>query len=319
MTYFIHWHPAETALPRLINNEIWNYKRGFSMVMTGSNKWKIRTGKSIAALYLSSLVDKTLTADTVRERVFYKPSDLLRAQDRIDKRHEIGRALIPDESEELISNTAWQSVTNRCVALSVATGGYRRTFMPWVTPTFGYIDKRIRLMLNGWGSTYLTMKSDRKMRSVMRFYLIATNDMGDKIWRAKPEFFDQHEKKLIYCTYYDVTLPQTKEFQEMKDVYEEFSREAKSQINKNQLEIVEQEEENILRASEKDDKDIGLLFDQIKTNEHIERAIATKGKVTDDQVRWVLDKEKKRATIRGVKNLTFELNAYARGLKNGPD
>jgi len=301
--HFIPWQPVETALPRFIKNELWNMRRGYSMVMTGSNSWKIRTAKSVTALRLASLVDPTFNEDTVTERVFYKPSELLTALDYVGRRKEYGRAFIVDEAEEMISNTAWQSSMNRSIALTAATGGYRRTFIIWVTPTLNYIDKRIRLLLNGWGMTQLEMGRN-EMKASMRFYQISTNDVGDRLWRRKIPFYDKEEHKVIRSVYYDVGLPN----KNMLDAYTAHSYAAKDALNLRLRKTIENEEKEILGEKTLADFDRDLLLDKLKQDDLISGALAKKGKVSYAQVEYVVEQMKKSVPVRKLHSLTTALN-----------
>jgi hypothetical protein len=267
--------------------------------------WKIRTGKSVTALRLASLIDKTFNADTVTDRVFYKPSELLSALDDIGRRKEYGRCFIVDEAEEMISNTAWQSSMNRAIALTAATGGYRRACIFWVTPVLNYIDKRIRLLLNGWGMCQLNMRTGNKMSAGMRYYAIATNDIGDQIWRRKLSFWDNEDAKQIKASYYDVDLPDV----EMLKRYVEHSNAAKDALNIRLRKTIENEENEILGEKTVAEFDTDLIVDQLRRNNFISKALNEKGKVAERQVNFILKKEmNKHVTARKVGEITMALN-----------
>lgn len=252
------------------------------MVMTGGQRWKVRTGKSWTGYVLCKQIDPTFNSS----RVVYRPSELLNLLKKFDRDKEYGRAILVDESEELVDNTEWQKAMNKAIALAIATGGYRRVFIVWVTPTFDWIAKRIRRLINAWGSTELSMSEGQNyVKCKLHYYEIGTDEEGDKIFKHTPKYYDNLQHRVVYCNSYDVSSF-AKLYPDDKEEYERKSVAYKEELNATITETIRISEEDVFKTKKTSIRDLNLLMDQALQFDNIKSKLSKKGKVSSVDVKF---------------------------------
>ena len=278
-------------------------QRGYCLAMTGGSRWKIRTGKSETAIMWAKLVDPSFDCS----RIIYRPTDLLKILNKIGKNKDYGKAIVVDEAEELVANTGWQSAMNKAISLAIATGGFRRTFIIWVTPTFDWIDKKIRKLINGWGSTEMHLDQFHKKRCTLRFFEIGTDDSGEKIFKHTPKFYDHVDGRVVHANKFEIKSLQ-EVFPELRAEYIEKSTAFKEELNTLLYEIVKTEENSVLKNKSFSSESVQLLVDSALQYPIVKTSLADKGKVTVAQVRYSFLNDGKTLPERTYKDIANGIN-----------
>ncbi len=126
-----------------IYNRVHRMKFNYLALVTG----KHRTGKSLTAVTLSYLLDKTFW-DDFENRVVYTGHGFMEACEHLRKNNIIGGAIVFDEAGVGAPSREWWSKANRAISYAVQVFGYLRPIIFWVTQDASFLDSQPRKLLD---------------------------------------------------------------------------------------------------------------------------------------------------------------------------
>jgi len=130
---------------RHIFKRIHTYKFNFLGMITG----KHRVGKSLTAISMSHVLDKTFE-ENIRKRVVYFPNDFMTALQDIKKKNIIGGAIVWDEAGVGIPAREWYDTANKSISYVLQVFGRYRPIVYFVTQDVSYIDSQARKLFHGF-------------------------------------------------------------------------------------------------------------------------------------------------------------------------
>ena len=177
-----------TRPPLIKHFRYYNERKGQALVfaLTGGQHMRTGTGKSYTGLKFGQEMDR----DFGMHKVVYFPKDFLDVMDYIEDRGEMSQMVLVDEGEVTAPAHLWASFTNSAIGYTLATFRYLKCNACFCSPTFAWLDKRIRFLVSHWGIT--EKKYDDKIepgkkqsRVELKMYELRTNFMGDKLFAKK--------------------------------------------------------------------------------------------------------------------------------------
>lgn len=101
------------------------------------------SGKSLSAISLAASVDEDFQVD----QVAFTPLEFVRLIKKFDSPGNKGRFIIYEEAGVTADNRTWQTPINRFLAYIAQTFRYTNLGVIFTVPHFGFIDKKLRLLL----------------------------------------------------------------------------------------------------------------------------------------------------------------------------
>ena len=208
---------------------------GVLMVITG-NRWdKTGVGKSYSAMKIGELTDKTFHIGRVADT----PYNFVKCFDEME--HNVARGsgkpiasqvAIMDEGQIIAPNTAYQTITNKGIFYTMSTFRYLHAIAIICTPSFLWIDKRMRTLCNIWGECYKEIDDKGKPSVKMKVYEISTDDLGEQIIFRKMRFYDKSDKRIKILNSYKVGYINENLAKEYEDRHTEFKKRFRTDILK---------------------------------------------------------------------------------------
>ena len=192
------------ALPRYFDYFFNRLEVGTVACISGSQRLKTGCGKSWTALKLGETIDPNFSIDNV----VYHPSEFLKVMDRIEENGKSGQVVVIDEGEITAPANLYFAFTNKAISYNLATFRYLRCMAIFVTPSFSWLDKRVRTLTNFFGYTekhfgnWRTKKESAFVR--LKLYNIETDPLGDKIYRKRITMYNTTIKRPTTFSYFDV-------------------------------------------------------------------------------------------------------------------
>lgn len=218
------------------------------------------TGKSWAALKIGEAVDPTFSI----KKVCFKPSEFLAALEEVERSGKSGQVIVLDESELAAPSSKWQSVSNQSIAQSMMTVRNLRCLIICVTPTFSFLDKRLRILCDMWCWPIKTVE-DGKIKVYLYVNKIKTDLLGEKMFFARMRFYDKEHKRVVIVKRFQVQKP-TKE---LTTVYEEkadaFKKESRAKLYKKALEAESDEFEE--KGEQNFREEVNRILDNVRIKE----------------------------------------------------
>jgi hypothetical protein len=276
----IEFDKSEEALPKFFNFLLHKLGQGFLMAITGGTGAKVGTGKSLTAIRIAEMVDPNFTVDDV---CFY-PSEFLKRVQSIRESRKTGRVLILDETEITAPSTAWHSIANKTIAQTIATFRYLKCMCIVVTPTFSWIDKRLRSLVTFWGYPVLTHDGQRK-RVSLYFYKVKTDLLGDSIYFQKLRFWDRRNRYVAVAKEYRVNLPS----EDLVSAYNAKQLEFKDKLGEKLLREARAFEESMLGELERGPRgrlNISELADLAWQSSVVRSELSERGRVSAETIRY---------------------------------
>lgn len=274
MGLFIPYDDSAQALPSYFKHQLLKMKRGGLIAITGGSGTKMGVGKSWAGLKIGEAIDPNFTVD----KVCFKSSDFLKQLEAIETSRIPGQVLILDESELAAPSTSWQSIANETIAHSMMTMRRLRCLVICITPTFGFLDKRLRVLCDMWCYPIRVIESHR-----IKIYLyvnrVKTDLLGEKIFFSRLRFYDRNIKKVVVAKRFKVGRPNKL----LTDAYEEKASKFKSESQAKLLERALREEQK--QFSDKSKPNFKDKIEEIMANPAIkERMLENKGRISASQI-----------------------------------
>jgi hypothetical protein len=261
--------------------------QGLIIAITGSQFSKTGTGKSYSAMKISEEMDKNFGID----RVVYHPRQFLRAMDNIEQHGLASQCVVVDESEVLAPSSAYMSFTNSAISYSMATFRYLRSNAFFCTPTFNWLDKRVRYLCNFWGVSEKTLDEGNKPIVKLKMYRLRTSFFGDKLMAQKIRV--KYKGRMMNLKTIKMNLPSP----ELVEAYEKVSREYKSNYRKEVSKAIEQFEK---ATSNSGGMSAEELFQKCSEDgKLIEEMTSKKGRITAELILFKFPNMNRKEAIRG--------------------
>jgi hypothetical protein len=271
---YISFDKPEEALKKYFNYYFNGLKIGLVTSITGSPFLKTGTGKSWTAGKLGEILDKDFSID----KVVYYPKEFLQVADKIEEIGKPAQVMVTDEGEITAPAYMYYSFTNKSIFYSLATFRVLRAMNIQVTPSFMWLDKRIRTLVSHWGYTEKSLKANRTVVK-LKLYRVKTDLFGEKIYFNKITMFNKEIQRLV--TFKDfIVSPPSEEFQV---AYEKKAYEFKSNLRKRL--IPELEKWEAYQFAE-ETKDIHGIVNEIAGNKEIINQLVTqRGRLDIDLIK----------------------------------
>ncbi len=150
-----------------------------------------------------------------------------------------------------------------------------------VTPTFLWVDKRVRTLISHWGYTELFMQGGEK-KVHLHLYRVKTDLFGEKIYLQRLRFYDPIQQRIAIVKNFLVKLPS----QQLVEEYEKKARQFKQSLRKNLLEEVQKLRMETGEGVKETLKDIAY---KLLENKYVLSELKEKGKVSTTTVASVLN------------------------------
>ena len=281
---FISYSRPQDALPNYFNYYFYGLKVGHVISMTGSPTLKMGGGKSFTAIKLGEVLDKDFSID----KVVYYPKDFLAVMDRVEKKGTIGQVVVVDEAEITAPAQMYHQFANKAMSYTLSTFRYLRCMSIMVTPSFSFIDKRIRTLVThiGYPDKKYTGNSSNNTEVYLRLYRLTTDLFGDKLYLNKIKMYnkcdpDPSKHRVVSFKEFKVGLPS----QPLQDEYNKKSMEYKEGLRKSLIpELAKWEAFQFNEVK----KSAAEIIDDVTNNVELIKELTTKrGKIDVD---LVLDK-----------------------------
>lgn len=205
---------------RHIFKRIHTFKFNYLGMVTG----KHRVGKSLTALTMSHVLDKTFE-ENIRKRVVYFPNDFMTALQDIKKKNIIGGAIVWDEAGVGMPAREWYNTANKSISYVLQVFGRYRPIVYFVTQDVSYIDSQARKLFHG----FYEMNRMGNNCAISRPFDVKYNKRTGKVYYVYSRFNmrneDAHGIKLILKKINIARPPK-----ELEKVYEEHSKIFKDKI-----------------------------------------------------------------------------------------
>jgi len=285
-TYSWKEHPDE-ILKQIILRETHLYKRGTLITIAGKGKRKTGTGKSYLALKMAYDTDKWFHIG----KVVYNVGELLKALDEIEEtnkhQRKNGQVVVIDEAGSLISADKWASVINRAVSYIFQTFRYLRAGVILVMPMKKLLDKRVRTL------SETNLVSDVKINP----------NTGTRVFSftAYANLYDEFQDKEYRKTLYALHFPTRKVFlakdipvrkindEQLLEEYEKKSRQWKGKIREVLIDEIYAYEKTLKKSFT--EQEIEKIVQLINNNDEFFKAIIYKGKIDEDLLAYLIEKE----------------------------
>jgi len=177
-------HLISTLYLRHIFNRIHEFKFNFLGMITG----KHRTGKSLSALSMCHILDKTFEK-SLEERVVYYPNDFMTALHKIKQRNIIGGAIVWDEAGVGIPAREWYDISNKSISMTLQVFGRYRPIVFFVTPDVTYIDSQARKLFHG----FYEMSRINNRYAIAKCFDVRYNKRNTKVFYVYSRFHMKHD------------------------------------------------------------------------------------------------------------------------------
>ena len=297
----ISFSSKQDAIKKIFGHHTGLMKMGVVMAMTGNTMQKCGCGKSVTAIKIGELLDKDFNVD----KVAFSPREFLSGLDKIEEnkaqhsgKPKIGQVVVMDEGEITASSNTWFSFTNKAIFYALTTCRYLRGMAIIVTPSFKWIDYRMRTLMNYWGSTTKYIK-DGKPKVMLKLYEIHTDMMGEDLYFRKPILYDLKNKRYTKMSKFDVNLPS----KELLDAYEKKSLKFKKDLRTDLVkEIIKFETQTGAKDPEKKLK-LDDVANTILKDESIMKFIVDKNRISRTFLQHKCDEKGLDLTTRQVSSL----------------
>jgi hypothetical protein len=248
---------------------------GMVTCISGSTFIKTGTGKSWTAGKLGEDID----SDFDINKVVYHPKEFLTVMNLVENTGKSGQVVVIDEGEITAPANMYYSFTNKAIFYTLATFRTLHCMAIFVTPTFAWLDKRVRTLVSHWGYTEKTMGSGGKISVKLKMFAVKTNMIGDKQYFQRLTMYNRDMSRLVKFNGFNVAKPS----EQFQIDYEKKSLEFKQTLRKGLIPEMEKFEKFQLREEKKPLREI---VDEIASSPDIIRSMVnTKGKMDRDIIR----------------------------------
>lgn len=273
----ITYNHGEKPLIKYHKHKLLVARQGVTTIMAGDQWTRTGCGKSYTSVRLGELIDPGFSID----KVVYSPREYLTAMDKIEESGEKGQVVVVDEGEVTASSAMWQSFRNKAIGYNLATGRYLQCMSIFVSPTFGWLDKRIRVLADHFGTTSKVVGASRKPIVKLRYYRIATSQVDDRIWFKKISMFNRTSRQINTFKEFKINLPN----EELIAEYEKKALNFKKGLRKELLHDLGKLEKQEEGKAFGERIDFQTLMTKALQKPSIRKMLVEKGKVTNNLLR----------------------------------
>ena len=156
---------------RYIWDMVHNYQFNWLQAIVG----KPRVGKSLCALKMAEMLDKKFTVD----KIAFTPQQFLKLADELKYN---GEVIIFEEAGVSYSTRTWHTITNKMINICIQTWGYKHGIALFTLPSWTFLDKQGRLMLNCLSE----VKRFGSQKPVMYNSILSPDTWSGDIYRGRP-------------------------------------------------------------------------------------------------------------------------------------
>ena len=268
----------EEPLQKYFNHYFNKVKVGLVTSIVGSSFLKTGTGKSYTALKMGQICDK----DFGIHKVVYYPRDFLKVMDLVENNGKPGQVVVVDEGEVTAPAHLWQNFTNRAIGYNLATFRYLRCMSIFVSPSFAWMDKKVRQLTNHLGYSEKTIVTGGATKVKLRLYRLTTDNYGEKIYMRKIKMYNTTANQIVSFKSFAVSKPS----EDLCERYELKAREFKVSLRQGLIKDMEAFDRYQTQKKDKPERvDVKELLADALANEVIQRDLREKGRVTNPTVR----------------------------------
>jgi len=165
------------AYIRHIYREVHNKKFSHLMTITGRH----RTGKSLAAIILGCLLDKTFY-ENMEKRTVYTAVEFSMAIQKMSEENVRGGVIVWDEANLGLSSRNWYTEANKHINFTVQAFGFLLPIVIFVTQDVTFLDSQPRKMFH----TFMEVDRNNNEYSNIRPFLISISKRSGKIFYSYP-------------------------------------------------------------------------------------------------------------------------------------
>lgn len=227
----ISFNSGESPLKRFFDHHTKRLGIGQVVVLTGAPGQKVGGGKSVTALKLGELLDDSFSID----KVTFSPRDFLTQLDKVEATKTPSQVVVLDEAAVSAPSTDWFSLSNKMLHFCFTTSRYLRAVSILVTPSFNFIDSRLRSLVNAWGYPTRYASQGDKDEVKLKLYTVRTDLEGEKRFFRKITMYNATDKRMVKFNSFMVSMPSQKLF----DAYEAKSLAFKNDLRKSLIEQID--------------------------------------------------------------------------------
>lgn len=268
----------EVPLIKYHHHYLHTSKVSLNSIITGDSFLRMGCGKSYTALRLAELIDP----DFGIHKVVYHPIDYLKVMKEIEQSGKKGQVVVVDEGEVTANSALWQSIRNKAIGINLAVGRYLQCMGFFVSPTFGWLDKRIRVLANHLGSTSKVVTSGGTPTVNLKYRRLTTNEHDERLWFKNLRMFSVDAQQIVKFKQFKVSLPS----EDLICAYEKKAISFKSDLLSEYIKLVgefdaKEEEKQVKFVKPK----LQELASKALDKPLIREMLQEKGKVTNNLVR----------------------------------
>lgn len=192
----------EEVLVKYFTRYMKDLKMSLVVSLTGGTDMKTGSGKSYTALRIGELIDKDFSID----KVVYKPIEFLQVIDRVKESGKTCQVVVVDEGQITAPAYLYHSFTNKAIFYVLTTFRYLNSMAIFVTPTFSWLDKRVRFLVSHWGQCYKILQEGR-LRVFCNLRKVKTDLFGEKIYLQKIRMYDKNLNRVVAFKHFIVNKP----------------------------------------------------------------------------------------------------------------
>ena len=291
---YLHLDRPDNAINTLFDNELNDYKRGFTMGMFGSNVVKTGGGKTVAASAIALDYDETFNVD----RVVFSPAGLLKSLAEIEEKRIKGAFVICEEAQNYASNRTWFSLFNKAIMHTIATFRVMRAAAIFVTPMARMIDTDVQKLMRFAATSRLVIEGD-ELNGYIKLYEVTTANYDKDLWRRKIRFYVPETEQIVRADEFRVYLPPAEFLKDLENKVTEYKSQYRADILA-EAEAFAESEKNFERRIPKAENH-RLLAERLLEDKSVIKELSGSGKVSTGTIAAFFPNLKNMRDVAGVK------------------
>lgn len=274
----VSFNSTESPLKKYFDHYTKRLKVGVVVVMTGAPGMKVGNAKSVTAVKLGEVLDSEFNID----KVTFSTRDFLARLDDVEKTKTPSQVVILDEAAISAPSSEWYSVSNKMLHYAFVSSRYLRAVSILVTPSFAFIDSRLRSLVNFWG--YPTRYADSGTTDTvkLKMFQVRTDLEGERRFFKKITMYNNDDKRMVKFNSFIVSMPSKKLFEEYEAKSLAFKKELRGSLIK-QIDDYEAKQEG-KGVKELNAKVLAGLVPKALANPEVAGLLRDKGKVAAEDL-----------------------------------
>jgi len=296
---YLQFSKKDEALKKYYDYYINRLKVAPIVSITGGQFMKTGAGKSYTALRLGEQQDKDFNVN----KVVYTPSEFLDVVDYIENEGRPSQVLVVDEGEITAPAQMYYSFMNRAISYTLSTFRYLRCMAIFITPSFSWIDKRIRQLTLNWGFTVKKYSGEwdkelKDNRVYLKLYEVHTDLFGDRTYMKRIRMWNTETKKKVILNRFLVKMPS----EDLVIEYEKKARAFKEGLRK---EVIKEIDKYNKYSGKKDENAMTVesILERFKEEPDLMTELVNeRGRITTDMIQYKFP-ELTQKQVRILRNL----------------